>query len=195
MVLENTTAAAFIGASVTLVLVIIFMILMVILVRQCLAFMAKRNALRAQLEEHRRQRQELERRRRLSITEPVRPTYDWHHSIRIEGTPPPSYREAKKLPPIESDIRPQAKDSKEKTNQIHTGGEDSDNELNVNTSVVIEPVVQQAQTGAAGEAENGNEANTDNRLHSSSAAQVEVMVDEEGGEERRTIPADSSMQN
>ena len=195
MVLENTTAAAFIGASVTLVLVIIFMILMVILVRQCLAFMAKRNALRAQLEEHRRQRQELERRRRLSITEPVRPTYDWHHSIRIEGTPPPSYREAKKLPPIESDIRPQTKDSKEKTNQINTGGEDSDNELNVNTSVVIEPVVQQAQTGAAGEAENGNEANTDNRLHSSSAAQVEVMVDEEGGEERRTIPADSSMQN
>ena len=195
MALENTTAAAFIGASVTLVLVIIFMILMVILVRQCLAFMAKRNALRAQLEEHRRQRQELERRRRLSITEPVRPTYDWHHSIRIEGTPPPSYREAKKLPPIDSDVRPQTKDSKEKSNQIHTGDDDSDDEIHINidnTSVHNEPVTQQTQTETTNVEENGNEDNTDNRLHSSSVAQVEVMVDGDEGDERRTMATDSS---
>lgn len=97
---NNTTAAAFIGASVTLVLIIIFMILMVILVRQCLAFMAKRNDIRRQIEQHRQQRAEMDRQRRLSISEPVDPTFDWHHSIRIAGTPPPSYREAKKLPPI-----------------------------------------------------------------------------------------------
>ena len=46
----NNAAAAFIGASVTLVLVIIFMILMVILVRQCLAFLAKRNTMQGQVE-------------------------------------------------------------------------------------------------------------------------------------------------
>lgn len=101
---DNTTAAAFIGASVTLVLIIIFMILMVILVRQCVAFMAKRNAIRQQLEQHRQQRAEMERQRRLSISEPVDPTFDWHHSIRIAGTPPPSYREAKKLPALQAEV-------------------------------------------------------------------------------------------
>ena len=100
---DNTTAAAFIGASVTLVLVIVFMVLMMILVRQCLAFMAKRNAIRQQIEQHRIQRQELERHRRLSVTEPVTPTFDWHHSIRIAGTPPPTYHEAKKLPTFSDD--------------------------------------------------------------------------------------------
>ena len=66
---DNTTAAAFIGASVTLVLIIIFMILMVILVRQCLAFMAKRNDIRQQMEQHRLQQAEFERQRRLSVSE------------------------------------------------------------------------------------------------------------------------------
>lgn len=97
----NGTAAAFIGASVTLVLVIIFMILMVILVRQCLAFLAKRSLLRQQLDAV---RQHQERQRRMSVTEPVKPTFNWHHSIRIAGTPPPTYIEAKELPPLESDV-------------------------------------------------------------------------------------------
>ena len=100
---DNTTAAAFIGASVTLVLIIIFMILMVILVRQCLAFMAKRNDIRQQMEQHRLQQAEFERQRRLSVSEPVTPTFDWHHSIRVAGTPPPSYHEAKVLPSLETD--------------------------------------------------------------------------------------------
>ena len=94
----NNAAAAFIGASVTLVLVIIFMILMVILVRQCLAFLAKRNSLRAQTEQQLQARRQFERQRRGSVTEPVPATFDWHHSIRIAGTPPPSYTEAKGLP-------------------------------------------------------------------------------------------------
>ena len=84
----------------TLVLVIIFMILMVILVRQCLAFISKRNAIRAQVE-HQRQIREQIRQRRGSVTEPIPATFDWHHSIRIAGTPPPSYGEAKTLPTFE----------------------------------------------------------------------------------------------
>ena len=100
----NNAAAAFIGASVTLVLVIIFMILMVILVRQCLAFLAKRNSIRAQTEQQIRARAEFERQRRGSITEPVPATFDWHHSIRIAGTPPPSYHEAKGLPTFEDAV-------------------------------------------------------------------------------------------
>ena len=97
----NGTAAAFIGASVTLVLVIIFMILMVILVRQCLAFLAKRAILRQQIDAV---RQHQERQRRMSVTEPVKPTFNWHHSIRIAGTPPPTYIEAKDLPPLDNDM-------------------------------------------------------------------------------------------
>ena len=93
----TNAAAGFIGASVTLVLVIIFMILMVILVRQCLAFISKRNAIRAQMESQRQIREQI-RQRRGSVTEPIPATFDWHHSIRIAGTPPPSYGEAKNLP-------------------------------------------------------------------------------------------------
>ena len=94
-------AVAFIAAAVTLILVVIFMILIVILVRQCLALRAKRRALRE------RQQQEATRvqaaqRRRGSVTEAVPATFDWHHSIRVEGTPPPTYNEAEKLPPIEN---------------------------------------------------------------------------------------------
>jgi type II secretory pathway pseudopilin PulG len=93
----TNAAAGFIGASVTLVLVIIFMILMVILVRQCLAFISKRNTIRAQVENQRQIREQI-RARRGSVTEPIPATFDWHHSIRIAGTPPPSYGEAKSLP-------------------------------------------------------------------------------------------------
>lgn len=121
----SPAAAAFIGASVTLVLVIIFMILMVILVRQCLAFLAKRNAIRAQVETQRQARDNFERQRRGSITEPVPATFDWHHSIRIAGTPPPSYHEAKKLPSIENLI---AIDKDNRDNDSSGSGENTDSE-------------------------------------------------------------------
>ena len=101
----NDATAAFIGASVTLFLVIVFMILMVILVRQCLAFLAKRNSLRAQTE----QQLQARRQRRGSVTEPVPATFDWHHSIRIAGTPPPSYIEAKDLPAYNEAVSPTKK--------------------------------------------------------------------------------------
>ena len=112
----NNAAAGFIGASVTLVLVIIFMILIVILVRQCLAFMSKRNAIRDQLERQRQVREQI-RERRGSVSEPVPATFDWHHDIRIEGTPPPSYGEAKNLPAIEGEA------SSEERNDEQTSGE------------------------------------------------------------------------
>ena len=105
----SNAAAGFIGASVTLVLVIIFMILIVILVRQCLAFISKRNMIRNQLE-HQRQIREQIRERRGSVSEPVPATFDWHHTIRIEGTPPPSYGEARELPAIDGEVNDEEKD-------------------------------------------------------------------------------------
>ena len=96
-------AAGFIGASVTLILVIVFMILMVILVRQCLQFLSKRRSIREQIEQQNQARQQGQQRRRLSVTEPVPATFDWHHSIRVEGTPPPTYIEAEKLPAFEKE--------------------------------------------------------------------------------------------
>ncbi len=99
--LIGVEAAAFIGASVTLILVIVFMILMVILVRQCLQYLAKRNVIREQELQQSQARQQVQQRRRLSVTEPVPATFDWHHSIRVEGTPPPTYIEAEKLPTLE----------------------------------------------------------------------------------------------
>ncbi len=116
----NNAAAAFIGASVTLVLVIIFMVLMVVLVRQCLSFLAKRSAIREQVETQQRARAEFDRQRRTSITEPVPATFDWHHSIRIAGTPPPSYREAKKLPTFEDGV---VGTTKQRVNGGGEGGE------------------------------------------------------------------------
>lgn len=95
-------AAGFIGASVTLILVIVFMILMVILVRQCLQYVAKRGAIREQtLMQQSQAERQVQQRRRLSVTEPVPATFDWHHSIRVEGTPPPTYIEAEELPALE----------------------------------------------------------------------------------------------
>jgi hypothetical protein len=121
MALTNATAA-FIGASVTLFLVIVFMILMVILVKQCLAFLAKRNALRAQTEHQQQARRQIERQRRGSVTVPVPATFDWHHSIRIAGTPPPSYQEAKGLPSFDETVSP----TKKKRGRRGRGGQHTD---------------------------------------------------------------------
>lgn len=51
-----------------------------------------------------RQVREQIRQRRGSVSEPIPATFDWHHAIRIEGTPPPSYVEAKELPPIDGEV-------------------------------------------------------------------------------------------
>ena len=147
---DNTTAAAFIGASVTLVLIIIFLILMVILVRQCIAFMAKRNAIRQQLEQHRQQRAEIERQRRLSISEPVNPTFDWHHSIRIAGTPPPSYGEAKKLPSLEPEVDSLSdtkKDENAYDDNLYNSEENDDEKLKDNKLASMSDTVIEMEPG------------------------------------------------
>ena len=169
---SNTTAAAFIGASVTLVLVIIFMVLMVILVRQCLAFMAKRNSIRQQIEQHRHQRQELERQRRLSVTEPVNPTFDWHHSIRIAGTPPPSYHEAKKLPTFDDSTEVKAESLEEK-NTIdikRDSGEVSGN------SIQIVDNISDTNIPHANDNDNDQGPHTDNRTASMANIPSETII-------------------
>lgn len=159
---DNTTAAAFIGASVTLVLIIIFMILVVILVRQCLAFVAKRNDIRRQLEQQRAQRAEMERQRRLSISEPVNPTFDWHHSIRIAGTPPPSYHEAKTLPPLEPECNSTLQNKDKKKNEIDVGDDNSDVSITIDNNSINQPVED-------------NDKQVDNRIASMSVP-LEVVI-------------------
>ena len=52
-----------------------------ILVKECRAFTARLAT---------RNEQQVEELERLSITEPVEPLFNWHHSIGIAGTPPPT---------------------------------------------------------------------------------------------------------
>ena len=104
MVDLNGPAVGLIIASIILVLILVFMILIVVLVRQCLAFLSKRNHIRAQMEQRQRQRENPQRRRG-SVTIPVAANFDWHHSIKIAGTPPPSYTEAKTLPSFEEGMQ------------------------------------------------------------------------------------------
>jgi len=96
-----STAAGFIGAAVALILVVIFMILIVILVKQCLALRSKRRAIRDRMDQE-VTRTQAARRRRGSVTDAVPANFNWHHSIRVEGTPPPSYGEAEKLPTLDN---------------------------------------------------------------------------------------------
>ena len=175
----NSTAAAFIGASVTLVLVIIFMVLMVVLVRQCLAFMAKRATIRAQVEQQRRARERFERQRG-SITEPVPATFDWHHSIRIAGTPPPTYREAQKLPSFEDGIVTETR-KKKKSERIEEWNQNGVVEENhVDGSHPPESPVNEA---AQSSNENAEGASRNNESESVHVREVEVsLVMEEPGD-------------
>ena len=169
----NGTAAAFIGASVTLVLVIIFMVLMVVLVRQCLAFMAKRATIRAQVEQQRRARERFERQRG-SITEPVPATFDWHHSIRIAGTPPPTYREAQKLPSFENGIVAEETRKKKKGKRIEEWNQNgSVEESHVDGS---NPPESPDDAVAQSNDENAEEASRNNERESLHVREVEVSL-------------------
>ena len=184
-------AAGFIGASVTLVLVIIFMILMVILVRQCLAFLAKRNHLRAQMEQQQRQRENQQRQRRGSITEPVPATFDWHHSIRIAGTPPPSYVEAKKLPTFEDAI--EGGEKQEHKMAISKESEDVE-ETKVDgleeSYVVVPNSTTSAATGQSVAMNGGGSGSSRSHDHSTSTSgnvTVQIDIENHSGEETRTF--------
>ena len=56
------------------------------------------------------------------MTEPVPATFDWHHSIRVAGTPPPTYKEARQLPAFEDGLVLANKERR------RTEGEDRDSE-------------------------------------------------------------------
>ena len=176
----TNAAAGFIGASVTLVLVIIFMILMVILVRQCLAFLAKRNTIRVQVEEQRQQREQL-RRRRGSITEPIPATFDWHHSIRIAGTPPPTYHEAKKLPSFEDAIVTQKKENVVSENGTTDGVDGSKAESNGN----VHSSSNEEETPAVKVSPNHDHSNSEQIT-------IEVPVALEGGVSEATVSPNQS---
>ena len=111
--------AGFIGASVTLVLAVVFMILIVVLVRQCLQYRAKRKALR---ERQAQQQQTItqHQRRRGSVTEAVPATFDWHHPLRVEGSPPPSYGEAETLPSIKEAVKHKPKQKNQTNGNLST---------------------------------------------------------------------------
>ncbi len=160
--LIGVEAAAFIGASVTLILVIVFMILMVILVRQCLQYLAKRNVIREQELQQSQVRQQVQQRRRLSVTEPVPATFDWHHSIRVEGTPPPTYIEAEKLPTLEKDKN----NSIEKDDSIDGN---MDNKLIQDTKIT--------NTGMTPLISNGFEDNRSNSVGGREVVEVAITVE------------------
>lgn len=60
------------------------------------------------------------------MTEPVPATFDWHHSIRIAGTPPPSYTEAKGLPAFDDAVAARRK-KKRGRRERERGLEQTDN--------------------------------------------------------------------
>ncbi len=164
-------AAGFIGASVTLILVIVFMILMVILVRQCLQYLAKRNIIREQELQQSQVRQQVQQRRRLSVTEPVPATFDWHHSIRVEGTPPPTYIEAEKLPTLEKDKN----QSIEKDDSI---------EGNMDNKVIQDMKI--ANTGMTPLISNGFEDNRSNSVSGREVVEVAITVEPSGVQSPRS---------
>ena len=93
----NNTSAAFIGAAVTLVLAILFFIFLAIMIKLCLKYLYQKRMLEARRVEAQARRQQ---QRQVPPEVPVNPTFDWHHSIRIAGSPPPTYTEAKELPTV-----------------------------------------------------------------------------------------------
>ena len=97
--LLNNTSAAFIGAAVTLILAILFFIFLAIMIKLCLKYLYQRRMIQAQRAEVQARRQQA---RQQPPEAPVPPTFDWHHSIKIAGSPPPTYEEAKELPSVEA---------------------------------------------------------------------------------------------
>ena len=163
------------------------MILMVILVRQYLAFLAKRNHLRAQMEQHQRQQENQRRQRRGSITEPVPATFDWHHSIRIAGTPPPSYVEAKKLPTFDNAV-----EGGEKQEHKVAISKEEDDEADTKVDGLEEEFVTVSGTHSTTSAATGQSTTVNGRSHdhsTSTSGNVTVQIDIENhsGEENRTF--------
>jgi len=95
------TSLAFIGASVTLVLAIIIIILLIISFRLCLKVVQRRYMVQQHLQNANSANQESGQNQE---DDPNLPSFNWRHSLRIAGTLPPSYEEAKELPSLDDTI-------------------------------------------------------------------------------------------
>ncbi|XP_065906126.1 uncharacterized protein [Dysidea avara] len=111
------TSLAFIGASVTLVLAIIIIILLIISFRLCLKVVQRRYMVQQHLQNANSANQENSQN---NEEDPNLPSFNWRHSLRIAGTLPPSYEEAKELPSLD-DVIP-----------IKTSGD----EIKLNTEII-----------------------------------------------------------
>ena len=99
----SETSLAFIGASVTLVLAIIIIILLIISFRLCLKVVQRRYLVQTQLQNANSGNSEGQQN---NEEDPNLPSFNWRHSLRIAGTLPPSYEEAKELPSLDDTIPP-----------------------------------------------------------------------------------------
>ena len=99
----SETSLAFIGASVTLVLAIIIIILLIISFRLCLKVVQRRYLVQTQLQNANSGNTEGQQN---TEEDPNLPSFNWRHSLRIAGTLPPSYEEAKELPSLDDAIPP-----------------------------------------------------------------------------------------
>ena len=99
----SETSLAFIGASVTLVLAIIIIILLIISFRLCLKVVQRRYLVQTQLHNANSGNPEGQQN---TEEDPNLPSFNWRHSLRIAGTLPPSYEEAKELPSLDDTIPP-----------------------------------------------------------------------------------------
>lgn len=146
------------------------------------------------MEQQQRQRDNQQRQRRGSITEPVPATFDWHHSIRIAGTPPPSYVEAKKLPTFDDAIEAGEKQdhkgmvSKETEEEAETKVDSKEEEgfVIVNGS---HPSVGASAGATAGQNVNVIVNGSASRSHDQSSGNATVQIDIENhpGDETRTF--------
>ena len=87
------------------------------------------------------------------MTEAIPATFDWHHSIRIAGTPPPSYVEAKKLPTFEDTADGEHQGNREEGPSVDSEGKIQTNgqlEEDCNAVVVVE-VTEGTSEGASGQ--------------------------------------------
>jgi len=94
------TSLAFIGASVTLVLAIIIIILLIISFRLCLKVVQRRYMVQQHLQANSANQDGTQN----NEEDPNLPSFNWRHSLRIAGTLPPSYEEAKELPSLDDTI-------------------------------------------------------------------------------------------
>ncbi len=95
------TASAVVAIAVLIIIVICTLMLARSIIRDASRRKSEHEQARAEATARILQQQRYPQTRR-GITEPPVPAnFNWHHSIRVDGSLPPSYTEAEKLPPLE----------------------------------------------------------------------------------------------